>query len=170
MSIDVFPPYHRGSDQLLSRVYMTETQPLGDSGPLSVGLSVTCIIWYLAIWSLSLLGCNVAYVPSRPRRIYVHKSHFSRKRYRRRPRSPLAADSNAPGVSILRPLKGLENNLYENLEATFRQDYLNYEIFFCVADHDDQALPVVQDLIAKYPRVRATVVTGIPSTLFWLTT
>ena len=62
---------------------------------------------------------------------------------------------------MLRPLKGLENNLYENLESTFRQEYHNYEIFFCVADPDDQALPVVRALIAKYPNIKATIVIGM---------
>ncbi|KAK2461032.1 hypothetical protein APHAL10511_006973 [Amanita phalloides] len=92
---------------------------------------------------------------------YPHGSHCSRKRYRgQRRRSPLAGAADAPGVSILRPLKGLETNLYENLESTFRQDYLNYEIFFCVADQDDRALPVVRKLMAKYPNTRATLVIG----------
>ena len=60
-----------------------------------------------------------------------------------------------PGVSILRPLKGLDTNLYENLESTFIQDYPNYEIFFCVDDEEDQAVPIVRDLMAKYPHVNA---------------
>ncbi|KAJ7225685.1 hypothetical protein GGX14DRAFT_421704, partial [Mycena pura] len=60
----------------------------------------------------------------------------SRKRYRLRPRSPLAnvPPSTAPGVSILRPLKGLDTNLYENLESTFTQEYPNFEILLSVAD------------------------------------
>ena len=65
-----------------------------------------------------------------------------------------------PGVTILRPLKGLETNLYENLESTFTQEYPNYEIFFCVDDEDDQALSVVRDLIAKYPHVNARIAIG----------
>jgi len=68
--------------------------------------------------------------------------------------------SSLPGVSILRPLKGLDTNLYENLESTFTQDYPNYEIFLCVADEHDQALSVVRDLIAKYPDVKAHVMIG----------
>ncbi|KAK2461631.1 hypothetical protein APHAL10511_006094 [Amanita phalloides] len=121
----------------------TSTQLPEYTGRLATGLRVALVVWYLALWSASLLACFVA-----------------RKRYRRRPRSHLARAANAPGVSILRPLKGLETNLYENLESTFRLDYLNYEIFFCVADQDDQALPVVQKLMAKYPNVRATLVVG----------
>lgn len=87
---------------------------------------------------------------------------FSRKRYRLRPRSPLASSAagDVPGVSILRPLKGLDANLYENLESTFTQEYPNFEIFFAVADERDQALSVVRDLITKYPNVNAHVVVG----------
>ncbi|KAF8640365.1 hypothetical protein AX17_000036 [Amanita inopinata Kibby_2008] len=116
---------------------------MGDSDVLFASLSVVGLLWYLVLWSLSLLGCIAA-----------------RKRYRQRPRSPLATSTNVPGVSILRPLKGLENNLYENLESTFMQEYPNYEIFFCVADAEDQALPVVKELITKYPNVKATIVIG----------
>ena len=90
----------------------------------------------------------------------------SRKRYRLRPRSPLAtaSRSSAPGVSILRPLKGLDTNLYENLESTFTQEYPNFEILFSVADEDDQALSVVRDLVAKYPHVQARIIIGAKET------
>lgn len=85
-----------------------------------------------------------------------------RKRYRLRPRSPLASApaSSVPGVSILRPLKGLETNLFENIESTFTQDYPNFEILLCVAEANDPALPVVRDVLAKYPRVNAKVMIG----------
>ncbi|KAF5385286.1 hypothetical protein D9615_001382 [Tricholomella constricta] len=106
-------------------------------------LSVAGIIWYLALWSIGLFGCWAA-----------------RRRYRLRPRSPLATATSAPGVSILRPLKGLDTNLYENLESTFQQEYPNYEIIFSVAEENDQALPIVRDLISKYPHVNTAVIIG----------
>lgn len=37
------------------------------------------------------------------------------------------------------------------------QDYPNFELWFCVDDEDDQALPVVRDLMAKYPNINAHV-------------
>lgn len=108
-------------------------------------LASASIVWYCFIFALGLLGCWTA-----------------RRRYRLRPSSPLSsAPSNvSPGVSVLRPLKGLDTNLYENLESTFNQEYSNYEIFFCVADENDQALSVVKDLIAKYPAVNVHVIIG----------
>jgi len=89
----------------------------------------------------------------------------SRKRYRSPPTLtlplPSALPSSTPGVSILRPLKGLDTNLSENLESTFKQDYPNFEILLSVADEDDEALPVVRDLISKYPNVNARVIIGV---------
>ncbi|KAI0030201.1 glycosyltransferase family 21 protein [Vararia minispora EC-137] len=101
------------------------------------------LLWYGIIWSICLLGCCAA-----------------RKRYRLRPRSPLASapSSQAPGVSVLRPLKGLDANLYENLESSFTQEYSNFELLLCVDGDHDQALPVVEELLRKYPHVNARVV------------
>ncbi len=125
-------------------------------------LAVVALVWYSAVWLISILGCitgSVKCVRSAIDRLDVF---FRRKRYRLRPRSPLAsADrSRVPGVSILRPLKGLDTNLFENLESTFTQDYPNFEVLLCVADADDQALSVVGSLIEKYPLVQARAVVG----------
>ncbi|KAI8990473.1 glycosyltransferase family 21 protein [Trametes punicea] len=111
-------------------------------GVFKFTLAVASLVWYAVLWGLGVLGCLAA-----------------RKRYRLRPRSPLASapPSSVPGVSILRPLKGLDTNLYENLESTFTQEYPNYEIFFCVDEEDDQALTVVRELMAKYPNVNARI-------------
>ncbi|KAH8835895.1 glycosyltransferase like family 2-domain-containing protein [Flagelloscypha sp. PMI_526] len=66
--------------------------------------------------------------------------------------------SQVPGVSILRPLKGLDANLYENLESTFQLDYPNYEILFSLDSEHDQAFDVVRQLIVKYPRANARII------------
>lgn len=87
----------------------------------------------------------------------------SRKRYRNRPDRQVATTllSSAPGVSILRPLKGLDTNLFKNLESSFKQEYPNFEILLSVADEHDKALPVVYELLAKYPNVNARVIIGM---------
>ncbi|KAL5534005.1 hypothetical protein ACEPAG_465 [Sanghuangporus baumii] len=113
---------------------------------LSLVASVT-VIWYLFIWVLSIIGCLTG-----------------RKHFRLRPRSPLssATETSVPGVSILRPLKGLDTNLFENLESTFTQEYPHsrFEVLLSVADSDDQALSVVRSLLEKYPEVDARVIIG----------
>jgi ceramide glucosyltransferase len=66
----------------------------------------------------------------------------------------------APGVSVLKPVHGLERNLREHLETYFHQDYPKYELIFCARTRDDEALKIVDELIAQYPHVNARVITS----------
>ncbi|MGH6811547.1 MAG: ceramide glucosyltransferase [Methylocella sp.] len=80
---------------------------------------------------------------------------------RARPRpTPLPAPRAALGVSVVRPLCGLDNFCEETLESSFRLDYPSYEIIFCVARANDPVLPLVQCLIAKYPDRPARLIVG----------
>ena len=79
-------------------------------------------------------------------------------RARRRP-APLPSRA-APGVSIVRPLCGLDNFCDETLESSFRLDYPSYEIIFCVARANDPVVPLVHRLIAKYPAIPASLIVG----------
>lgn len=78
------------------------------------------------------------------------------------PRSELAslAAKDVPGVTILRPLRGLDCNLYENLESSFLQEYPKFDIVFSVAEEGDAAIAIVEDLMAKYPEVDAQIIIG----------
>jgi ceramide glucosyltransferase len=68
--------------------------------------------------------------------------------------SPKLSLDNVPHVTILRPVKGLEPQLYECLAATFRQDYplQKLTIYFCIASADDPAYPVLQRLLTDFPQ------------------
>lgn len=58
-----------------------------------------------------------------------------------------------PHVTILRPVKGLEPQLYECLAATFHQTYPREKltIYFCVSSSNDPACPVLRRLISDFP-------------------
>jgi ceramide glucosyltransferase len=80
-------------------------------------------------------------------------------RVRPRP-APIAAPPAAPGVSIVRPLCGVDNFCEETLESSFRLDYPSYELIFCVAEATDPVLPLIQRLIARYPGRPARLIVG----------
>jgi len=67
---------------------------------------------------------------------------------------------DAPGVSILRPLKGLDFRLRENLESTFRQSYSKFEVILCVAEKDDPAIPVARQVMAVFPKIPSRLLIG----------
>jgi ceramide glucosyltransferase len=78
----------------------------------------------------------------------------------RQRRSPLRAAPNAPAVSIVRPLCGIEAFSEETLRAGFALDYPDYELIFCVADPDDPVVPVVEAIIAEHPTRPARIILG----------
>ena len=63
--------------------------------------------------------------------------------------TPLLHHSHPP-VSILKPLKGLDDNLFDNLESFCRQDYPEYEIIFSLEDYNDPAYKVASKVRDKY--------------------
>jgi len=67
------------------------------------------------------------------------------------------ADS-VPGVTVIRPLCGLDNNLYKTLESSMRIDYPKYEVIFALQDENDEAIPIVKMLMKRYPNVDASIV------------
>jgi ceramide glucosyltransferase len=66
--------------------------------------------------------------------------------------------SSAPGVTIIRPLCGLDNNLFNALEAAMALDYPKYEVLFALQDERDEAREVVRLMMEKYPHVDARVI------------
>ncbi|HUL29375.1 MAG TPA: glycosyltransferase [Thermodesulfobacteriota bacterium] len=55
-----------------------------------------------------------------------------------------------PAISILKPLKGLEDNLFGNLESFCVQDYPQYEVIFSLQDENDPAHKVARKIKEKF--------------------
>ena len=78
--------------------------------------------------------------------------------YLRQPAARLAEP-----VSILKPLRGADLGLEENLRSFFEQAYGPFELVFAVQSPSDAGAAIAMRLIDEYPRVSARVVfTGPP--------
>ena len=59
----------------------------------------------------------------------------------------------APPVSILKPVKGVDGDSFENFASFCRQDYPQYQIVFAAASASDPVIPVIERLMAAFPEV-----------------
>ena len=64
-----------------------------------------------------------------------------------------------PPISILKPLKGIDPEIYESFRSHCMQDYPEYEIIFGVSDPSDPAIESVRRLQREFPdrRIRMIV-------------
>lgn len=75
-------------------------------------------------------------------------------------RPPVPVPTEAPPVSIIRPVCGIEAFSRETLASSFTLDYPNYELLFCVAREDDPAIAIVYRLIDAHPAIQAQMLIG----------
>jgi ceramide glucosyltransferase len=102
-----------------------------------------------ALFSTALLGLGLALV-----------QHLALRRHRReRPGLP----ATLPGISVLKPLCGVDEGLAESLAAFAVLDYPRYEVVLGVRDRRDAAWPVAEDAVARWPgRFRLVLQRGEP--------
>jgi ceramide glucosyltransferase len=78
------------------------------------------------------------------------------------PKRPLRNDSFAPPVSILKAVRGVDHDAYENFASYCGLDYPEYELLFAMADRNDPVIPVLEKLQKDFPDTRIAFVTDVP--------
>ena len=72
--------------------------------------------------------------------------------------------SNAPGVSVLKPLRGLDPNTVQAFASQVRQQYPKFEILFGVREEGDPSVAAVRQLQSEYPEAAIHLIIGAPDT------
>jgi ceramide glucosyltransferase len=107
--------------------------------------------------ALSLLRDALLLLSAAPFAYYAVAIVAAGKFFRRKTERP---GDFFPPVSILKPVRGLDRDAYENFASFCRQDYPEFEILFCVSDWQEPALPVLRQLIADFPKRKIKVFVG----------
>jgi ceramide glucosyltransferase len=105
---------------------------------MTISISITGVI--AAVAGL-LACCSLAY--------YI-LCLLAAARFRSEPR---AATSSYPPLSILKPVKGCDPEMYECLRSHCTQDYPEFEIIFGVNDAQDEAIPYIERLQKEFPNI-----------------
>jgi ceramide glucosyltransferase len=93
-----------------------------------VGVFSSCLYYFFCLWAAG---------------------QFSRERNLERDE---VGKAFAPGISILKPLKGIDPEIYASFRSHCLQDYPEYEIIFGVSDSNDPAIESVKRLQAEFPQ------------------
>lgn len=125
-----------------------QVQPPGHGSGIKA-LATVAFVWYLFIVGLSIVGALV---------VYARNTKVPKPSKLNSSRGSGDGKSTTEGVTVLRPLKGIDSEMKACLSSAFEQDYETFEIIFSVESADDPAVEVAKDLILRYPHVDAKLV------------
>ncbi len=100
-----------------------------------------------AVSAIGTVGCLFFYFLSA-----LGLASFLSHRRKQLKQTPLP-ESDLPAISILKPLKGVDPEIWESFCSHCEQDYPQFQLIFGVSDPTDPAIEVVRNLQAKYPNL-----------------
>jgi ceramide glucosyltransferase len=112
---------------------MTFTSPLAN---LLTGVAAIGTVGSLFFYFLSAIGMG----------------SFLRERRTRLKQTSLP-ESQLPAVTMLKPLKGIDPEIWESFCSHCEQHYPSFQLIFGVSDPADPAIELVRKLQAKYPKL-----------------
>src|SRR5260370_29852658 len=112
--------------------------------------------------TLSMLRLAVLVLAAGPLVYYLLSLYCTVEYFLALRRSPPRDDSFAPPVSILKPVRGVDHDAYENFASYCRLDYPEYELVFAMTDPHDPVLPLVQKLQRDFPDRSIRYITDVP--------
>jgi ceramide glucosyltransferase len=70
-----------------------------------------------------------------------------------------ASTTNPPPVSVLKPVRGLDDGFYQAIRSQAVQQYpAEFEILFGIASGSDPARPIIEKLIREFPQIAIRVI------------
>lgn len=131
---------------------------------LLYGLSVFVVSGWIFVWFMHVIAILNAKLNLHQKLPVAHSSPSPSGPTAHSDSTVIAVDADGdqtlPGVSVIKPLVGVDPYLASNLDSFFCMRYPLFELLFCVSDERDSSLEVVRKLMAKYPAVSAKVFVG----------
>jgi ceramide glucosyltransferase len=106
---------------------------------------------------------NLAIRTAIPKNQVLPESYFligdkESRRGREAASSPSSPAGFCPPISILKPLKGLDDDLADNLTTFCNQAYPAYEIIFALEEKNDPAIKLAREIKKRYPHKKISIV------------
>jgi ceramide glucosyltransferase len=108
-------------------------------------LSTVGFVWWFVMMCITYYGFTEIIVKFRSRKAIPPGVRFDTN-------SDILDSKDIEGVTILRPIKGVDSEMELCLESALLQRYpkTKFQVLFCVESERDPAVPIIQDLIARY--------------------
>jgi ceramide glucosyltransferase len=112
--------------------------------------------------TISMVRMVVLLLAAGPLVYYLLSLYCTIQYFRSIRKLPARDDSFAPPVSILKAVRGMDCDAYENFVSYCHLDYPEYELVFAMADPHDPVIPVIEKLQRDFPNTSIRFVTDVP--------